>query len=412
MPKGKLEACIAHLKKDRDTVKTQQVIVDLELSGIKETKKEVVVSIHYIVAKEHLHESTQAEQSDEVTSIQQEFTNLSQMLPTNLQQAQTNILGAVAAPPPPPPPKHEELALKKFAPPTVKLPSQILNALILEKICSSNDYKRKLQEAKNDEVKNSERKGYQFKRNTELRDHAGGFLRGAKVQELREKKEKERKEEETKPRHYRITIDWLNEERCDLWKNYALLQKDYENLENNKNDLFEENETHKRSVKLLNNKVVRNDALRNQPQDVVKLHEEINILKATFAKFFKGTDCLDKLLRYKRSLVNKSSHGYRGKKFVHGVFVIVFYLYGKVGHKTCKCKDLPKRSTPNVYNNNKRGPKKIWVPNEKIILVANVLDKRKKLLSWYQDNGCSHFMIRKRSMSQCLTLKHSGTTTS
>lgn len=30
------------------------------------------MSIHYIVAKEHLHESTQAEQSDEVTSIQQE----------------------------------------------------------------------------------------------------------------------------------------------------------------------------------------------------------------------------------------------------------------------------------------------------------------------------------------------------
>jgi len=195
-------------------------------------------------------------------------------------------------------------------------------------------------------------------------------------------------------------------------ENYVLLQKDYENSENNKNDLFEENETHKRSVKLLNNKVVRNDALRNQPQDVVKLHEQINILKETFAKFVKGTDCLDKLLRYKRSLVNKSSHGYRGKKFVHGVFVIVFYLYGKVGHKTCKCKDLPKRSTPNVYNNNKRGPKKIWVPNEKIIIVANVLDKRKKLLSWYQDNGCSHFMIRKRSMSQCSTLKHGGTTTS
>lgn len=43
-----------------------------------------------------------------------------------------------------------------------------------------------------------------------------------------------------------------------------------------------------------------------------------------------------------------------------------------------KCKDLPKKGVPNAFNTNKRGPKKIWVPKEKIIHVVDVLGSRNK----------------------------------
>lgn len=42
-----------------------------------------------------------------------------------------------------------------------------------------------------------------------------------------------------------------------------------------------------------------------------------------------------------------------------------------------KCKDLPKKGASNAFRINKRGPKKIWIPKDKIILDANVLDNRK-----------------------------------
>ena len=45
-----------------------------------------------------------------------------------------------------------------------------------------------------------------------------------------------------------------------------------------------------------------------------------------------------------------------------------------------KCKDLPKKGVPNAFNTNKRGPKKIWVPKDKIIHVVDVLDNKKDTL--------------------------------
>jgi len=52
-----------------------------------------------------------------------------------------------------------------------------------------------------------------------------------------------------------------------------------------------------------------------------------------------------------------------------------------------KCKDLPEKGNPSkgpssAYQhpptNKEKGPKKIWVPKSKIILVANLLDSRKE----------------------------------
>ena len=43
-----------------------------------------------------------------------------------------------------------------------------------------------------------------------------------------------------------------------------------------------------------------------------------------------------------------------------------------------KCKDQPRKGASNSFKTNKRRPKKIWVPNEKIILIADVLDNNKQ----------------------------------
>ena len=123
-------------------------------------------------------------------------------------------------------------------------------------------------------------------------------------------------------------------------------------------------ENHQIYVKLLNDKLLKNDSLKGQPQDVVNIREEIDTLNEIVAKFVRGSQCLNKLLRYNRSPVDKSCRGYKGKKYVHDEDTIVCYFYGKVRHMTSKCKDLPKKGMSNAFNTSKKGPKKI-------ILVAN-----------------------------------------
>jgi len=75
----------------------------------------------------------------------------------------------------------------------------------------------------------------------------------------------------------------------------------YKNLKMSKHNLWVECEKHKRFVKLLNDKLLKNQEVKNQPQDVVILHEKIRTLKTTLAKFVNGIDNLNKLLGYCRS---------------------------------------------------------------------------------------------------------------
>ena len=94
-------------------------------------------------------------------------------------------------------------------------------------------------------------------------------------------------------------------------------------------------------MKVLNDKLLKNDALKGQPQDVVKLLEKIDTLKKTLAIFFGGSEYLNKLLRYNRIPMAKFGHRYKRKKFVHDKFVTICYFCGKVGYMWSKCKDLP-----------------------------------------------------------------------
>ena len=68
----------------------------------------------------------------------------------------------------------------------------------------------------------------------------------------------------------------------------------------------------KRSMQVLNEKLLKNEEFKGQPQDVVKLHEEIETLKSTLAKFVGGTKSLAKLLRCYRCPIDKSRNEYGG----------------------------------------------------------------------------------------------------
>ena len=52
-----------------------------------------------------------------------------------------------------------------------------------------------------------------------------------------------------------------------------------------KHNLWVECEEHKRSVKFLNVKLLKNQEIKGHSQDVDKLHEKIRTLKTTLAKF-------------------------------------------------------------------------------------------------------------------------------
>lgn len=78
--------------------------------------------------------------------------------------------------------------------------------------------------------------------------------------------------------------DHLDKQRYDLWRECSQAHNDYEDLEKSKHDHWIECENHKMSLKLLKEKLLKNDALKDQPQDVVKLHKEINTLRETFSQ--------------------------------------------------------------------------------------------------------------------------------
>jgi len=87
---------------------------------------------------------------------------------------------------------------------------------------------------------------------------------------------------------------------------------------------------------------LKNGDLNDQPQDVVKLHEEIDTLKFTLAKFVSGIESLNKLLRYCKCSTGKFGNGYEGEIYVRDENIVVCYFCGKVGHMTSKCRDRPR----------------------------------------------------------------------
>ena len=59
-----------------------------------------------------------------------------------------------------------------------------------------------------------------------------------------------------------------SEERYDLWREYAQAHKDYEVLKMRKHNIWVKCKEHKRAVKFLNDKLLKNQEVKGQPQDV------------------------------------------------------------------------------------------------------------------------------------------------
>ena len=171
--------------------------------------------------------------------------------------------------------------------------------------------------------------------------------------------------------------DYQKDERYDLQRECTQVHKDYEDFKMSKHNPQVEYEENKRSVKFLNDKLLKNQEFEGQPQDVVKLHEEIKTLKTTLAKFDNGTHNINKLLGYCRSSSEKFVNGNDEKVYVHDEDNIIYYFCGKTRHMTSRCRDRPKQGAINTFMANTKEPKNIWVPKENVILIANVLDNRK-----------------------------------
>ncbi|KAL5191262.1 hypothetical protein HKD37_04G010556 [Glycine soja] len=132
------------------------------------------------------------------------------------------------------------------------------------------------------------------------------------------------------------------------------------------------------SAKTLNEKLLKKEDLKDQPQDVIKHCEAIDTLKSTLTTFVSRSESLDNLIRYYRCLIDRSSNVYEGIIYVHDEDIVVCYVCGKVEHMTSKFRNRSRKGASNAFKTTKRGPKKIWVPKEKIIHVVDVLGSRNK----------------------------------
>ena len=106
----------------------------------------------------------------------------------------------------------------------------------------------------------------------------------------------------------------------------------------------------------LNYKLKGHEILKELPPKIVKLYKEIETLRDKLGKFFGGHEALNKIIKVQRNPKDKSGHGFKAKKIVHGEEVTICYFCGKVGHETHKCKDLPEKGNPS------KGPSSLPTP--------------------------------------------------
>ncbi|KAL5158923.1 hypothetical protein HKD37_15G043299 [Glycine soja] len=121
-----------------------------------------------------------------------------------------------------------------------------------------------------------------------------------------------------------------------------------------------------------------NEEGEEELKELNELQDHLTQEKQPLSKFVGGSENFDKLLRYSRCPIDNFGHWYEGEKYVHDKDTVVCYFCRKA-HMRSKCKDLPKKGASNAFRTNKRGPKKLWVPKNKIIHVACVLDSKKRL---------------------------------
>ncbi|RDX64007.1 hypothetical protein CR513_57484, partial [Mucuna pruriens] len=100
-----------------------------------------------------------------------------------------------------------------------------------------------------------------------------------------------------------------------------------------------------------------------------QLQKEIIDIRQNLAKFVNGFEILKNMLKYNKHPYDKTSLGYDKKKEIKK---------NKSTSHCLNCKKLDTLSKPSKTN--KKGPNIIWVPKNMIILVAYLIDSKKKTL--------------------------------
>jgi len=156
---------------------------------------------------------------------------------------------------------------------------------------------------------------------------------------------------------------------------FQLSEKDkiIQELSNKNLDLLEKNKS-----LLSQNSLTKSDSLQAFGE-VKSLQQKVEELTTDLARFVKGTKNLKMMLRTNRHSHDKSGLGYE-KDEKHTTQVKVFSkcsICDKYGHFANRCYHKKKLQASDT---NKQGPKKIWVPKNLIIHVADILNRKKTTL--------------------------------
>ncbi|KAG5076957.1 hypothetical protein JHK82_055652 [Glycine max] len=68
----------------------------------------------------------------------------------------------------------------------------------------------------------------------------------------------------------------------------------------------------------LEERLKEHELLKELPLETVKLYEEIETLRNKLEKFVSGHEALKKIIKVQRNPNDKSGHGFKGKKIIHG----------------------------------------------------------------------------------------------
>ena len=131
------------------------------------------------------------------------------------------------------------------------------------------------------------------------------------------------------------------------------------------------------------NALLKTSSESNTSDEVDKLHNEVKELTEDLSKFVKSTNNLNILLKYSRDPRDKSGLGYQDtdKQFLQKTTTQPNFIKNV-------CKKNVYSSSIDFFNKrskyygspraNQKGPKKIWVPKDMIIPLADVLSNKKK----------------------------------
>ena len=137
----------------------------------------------------------------------------------------------------------------------------------------------------------------------------------------------------------------------------------------------------------LNRKLKGCEVLKELPPEIVKLYEEIETLRDKLGEFLVVMKPLTRLLRCKETpktnlaMVSKAKRLYMVKKSLFVTFMekwVMKLTSVKTSLKRATHQGVSSSTYQHLHANKKKGPKKIWVPMNKIIPIVHLFYSKKE----------------------------------